>query len=122
MITRKVISLSGVKHHPFQEENFLSEILDLNKVKNSAKKGFENGLHFVIWISLKSYIISVNYLNTQRKAIILKIKEKIHKHKKTDSRLSNEPQDPSKYLNLISEYRHKIKIMKRRIKQEEGIE
>jgi len=121
MIGRKILVLGGgIHHHHLREEDFLSEVLDVEKVKHTAVKNFRQFLHLTVWTTLRLYIISVHLIKKTWKEIVDKIKEKMNRHKKAEKEATTA--EPSKYLNMISEYREKLRKMKHRIKQEEGIE
>ena len=120
MIWRELIlvkngQVATVQHsHPF--------VPDLQKIKHVTFKGTKKISYAVIFVTLRFFIKSSNFIKT--KSIIL-IKELKNKFKKSDSNSSNdtvEKKEVSKYLKTISEYRQKIKQMKHRIKEEEGIE
>ena len=56
------------------------------------------------------------------KIFIKELKYKFKKNKNNLSREIAEKKEASKYLRVISEYRYKIRQIKHRIKEEEGIE
>lgn len=100
--------------HPF--------VSDLQKIKYATFKGTKKISYVVIFVTLRFFIKSSNFIKTKS---ILLIKELKNKFKKSDSNSSDETtekKEVSKYLKTISEYRQKIKQMKHRIKEEEGIE
>jgi len=123
MIGDKVLLINYETKHPeYNNENFLGEVVDFDKVKYSIAKNLKNGGHIFIWIVLRSYILSLNFLNKKRKEISKKIKEKMNKTKFDENGNPINKQEVSKYLKVISEYRQKIRRIKHKIKEEEGIE
>jgi hypothetical protein len=123
LIAKKLLTLKqaeGPLAH--SEESFFAEVVDWEKIKQSSVKNFKKGVHILIWIILRTYILSLNFLNKKRKALGKKIKEKLSSPHKHQEGISTEVKEPSKYLKIISEYRQKIKRLKRQIKEEEGIE
>jgi len=122
MIGRKLLLLNNIEGHSAHNatETFLSEILDFNKIKKLAIEGFEKGVHTLIWVILKIYIVSLNFINKKRKEIIVKIKNRLNKNRHDN--IVEEKKEVSKYLKIISEYRQKIRHIKHKIKEEEGIE
>ena len=122
MIGRKLMLLNNLEGHTIHNttETFLSEILDFNKIKHLTIKNSKKMGHTTIWVILRIYLISSNFINKKRKEIVVKIKEKIKKHHKSEETI--QPKEDSKYIKIISEYRQKIKHMKHKIKEEEGIE
>ena len=122
MIAKKLLFLKQEEEPSSYEESFFIEVLDLEKLKHLSIKNLKIGGHALVWATLRTYIISLNFMNKKRKEIGKKIKEKIHKYKKHHQDNSTEKKEPSKYLKMISEYQQKIKRLKHRIKEEEGIE
>jgi hypothetical protein len=121
MIGRNLLIFKHGEGNVIQEESFFTEILNLEKLKHNSIKNLKRSGHTLIWITLRTYIISSNFINKKRKELGKKIKEKIHKYKKHPKE-NQEQKEPSKYLKMISEYRQKIKRLKHKIKEEEGIE
>jgi len=118
MIVKKLAYLNHEEKHIHDHEvNFLAEILDWNKVKHTSLDGLKKVSHIFLWVILRTYIISSNFVITKSKLFFSKIKEKIFQGEEAHSN-----KEPSKYLKIISEYRQKIKHLKHKIKEEEGIE
>ncbi|MEI7765587.1 MAG: hypothetical protein WCI93_03315, partial [bacterium] len=67
---------------------------------------------------LRIYILSLNFINKKRKELALKIKSYLNKNNHPEIEGKKEV---SKYMKVISEYRQKIKKMKNKIEEEEGI-
>jgi len=122
MIGRKLILINNLEGHNAHNptEAFLSEILDFEKIKHLTIKNGKKMGHTTIWIILRTYIISSNFINKKRKELIIKIKNRLSKHRPLEN--PNQPKEVSKYIKVISEYRQKIRHMKHKIKVEEGIE
>lgn len=121
MITRKLSLLSSTnKEHIHVGEILISDVIDFQKIKNSAIKNIKKILHSLVWFSLKAYILSLNFLKNKKNEFILKIKNKLGEHHHRDTNTENK--EVSKYMQIISEYKQKIHKMKHRIKEQEGIE
>ncbi len=120
MIGRKFFLLknTGVHHIHRNAENFLSEILDFDKIKDLTIKNSKKIIHTLIWLILRIYILSLNFINKKRKELALKIKSYLNKNNHPEIEGKKEV---SKYMKVISEYRQKIKKMKNKIEEEEGI-
>lgn len=118
MIGRKLL-LKKDEEENHHNEVFLSEILDFNKIKHSTIKISKKTGHTLIWIILRTYIISLNFINKKAKEIIKKIAARLNENKNNELQ---EKKEVSKYIKIISEYRQKIRRLKHRIKEEEGIE
>jgi len=122
MIGRKLLLLNhmGENHIHNVAETFILEILDFDKIKHSIIKNGKKLGHATIWIILRTYLISSNFINRKTKELIGKIKNKFNKHNHIDG--LEEKKEVSKYIKIISEYRQKIRHIKHKIKEEEGIE
>ena len=99
--------------HPFVPE--LQKIKHLT-FKNAKKFGYATLLE-----TLRFFIKSSNFIKTNSIILIKEIKNKL-KNKDSSTDETIEKKEVSKYLRVISEYRQKIRKMKHRIKEEEGIE
>ena len=123
MIGRKLLLLSNIEghhHNSYLGEILISDMLDFDKLKNLTLKNGKKLGHATIWVTLRVYIISSNFVNKKRKEIVVKVKNKLNKNRKNN--IQEEKKEVSKYIKIISEYRQKIKKMKHRIKEEDGIE
>ena len=74
----------------------------------------------MIWIIVRTYLISKNFINNKRKEITEIIKNKLHNNH--NENILKEKKEVSKYIKIISEYRQKIRKIKHKIKEEEGLE
>jgi hypothetical protein len=120
MIGRKLLLINNLEIHSSDYDNraFISNIFDSHKIKNSAIKISKRTGHTLIWIILRTYLVSMNFITKKGKEIGEKIKNRLNKnHDKL-----KENKEVSRYIKIISEYRQKIKKMKYKIKEEEGIE
>jgi hypothetical protein len=100
--------------HPF--------VPDLQKIRYAILKNTKKFGYVIIFVTLRFFIKSSNFVKTTSKILAEEIKSKL---KKRNDKPSNEPEEKrevSKYLRIISEYRQKIREMKHKIKEEEGIE
>ncbi|HBP27713.1 TPA: hypothetical protein DD445_02915 [Candidatus Nomurabacteria bacterium] len=120
MIARELVlvrngQVSAVEHsHPF--------VPDLQRIKNlTFKKSKEIG-YIILFITLRFFIKSSNFIKTKSIIYIKKIKDKISKKNSISNNETIQKKEVAKYLEIISEYRQKIKKIKHIIKEEEGIE
>ncbi len=123
MISRKLLLINNIEGHNIDHPNELlvSGILDFDKIKHSTIKNAKKTIHALIWVTLRTYIVSVNFINKKRKEIVIKIKNKFRKHHHEIEEVE-EKKEVSKYIKIISEYRQKIRTIKNKIREEEGIE
>lgn len=99
--------------HPF--------VPDLQKIKYLTLKGTKKFGYVILFVTLRFFIKSSNFTKTKGLVLIKEIKNKLKKNKGSlDETI--EKKEVSRYLKIISEYRHKIRVIKHRIKKEEGIE
>ncbi len=120
MIGRKFFILNNIEgqHINTEGDNFLSEMVDSDKLKKNIIVYGKKTLHTIVWVALRIYIISLNFINKKRKDIILKLKNRFNKNYKESSQ---EKKEISGYMKVISEYRQKIRRIKHKIEVEEGI-
>lgn len=119
MIGRELVlvrngQVAAVEHsHPF--------VGDLQKIKDLTYKNTKKLGYVVLFITFRFFIKSSNFMKTKSIIVIEKIKDKIKKKNNTLTNKTTE-KEVSKYLEVISEYRQKIRRIKHIIKEEEGIE
>ena len=100
--------------HPF--------VPDLQKIKYLASKGTKKLSYVTLFIMLRFFIKSSSFIKNKSTILAKEIKTRFKKFRKDTSDETAEKKEASKYLKIISEYRHKIRAIKHRIKEEEGIE
>jgi hypothetical protein len=123
MIGRKWSLVKGNVGQPEEHHEagvFISSIFDLDQIKHSLILNFEKAIHALIFVTLRGYLLSSNLINLKRKEWAEKIKVRLNKNRQQN--IAEEKKEVSKYIRIISEYRQKIKHMKHKIKEEEGIE
>ena len=123
MIGRKLSLFSNIEghhHNIYLGEVLITDVLNIDKLKKLTIKNGKKLGHTTIWVTLRVYIISSNFINKKRKEIVVRIKNKLNQNRNSET--TKEKKEVSKYIKIISEYRQKIKKMKHKIKEEEGIE
>lgn len=108
------VSITHHHAHPFVPE--------LLKIKQLFLKGIKRGGYVLIFISIRSYLLSSKFVKEKSKSLAKEIKKSFRKNIQNLEEEIIEKKEVSKYLRVISEYREKIREMKHRIKEEEGIE
>ena len=65
MIGRKLVLSNNIEGHNTHNvtETFLSEVFDFDKIKNTTIKNLRRAEHVLIWIILRTYLISKNFVN-----------------------------------------------------------
>ncbi len=105
----------AVEHsHPFVPE--------VQKIKNLTFEGIKKFGYVIVFLTLKSFMKSSNFIKNKSKSIIKEVQDRLSKNKNINFNELTEKKEISKYLKIISEYRQKIRKIKHRIKEEEGIE
>jgi hypothetical protein len=99
--------------HPFVPE--------LQKIKKITSKGAKKIAYISLFMVLRFFIKSSNFVKTESNILAKKLIDRIQKNN-SKSLGGGQKKEASKYLKTISEYRQKIKKMKHIIKKEEGIE
>lgn len=95
---------------------------DLQKIKYFTSKCTKKLSYITLFVILKFFIKSSNFIENQSKILIKKLKDKFKKNNNDPLNGTAEKKEVSKYLKVISEYQQKIRQIKHRIKKEEGIE
>jgi len=123
MIGRKFLLLKNASGEEALQagSTFISGVVNFDKIKHTTTENLKKMEHNLIWTIVKTYLLSKNFINKKRKEIAEKIKKKLNKrfHK---NNIQEEKKEISGYIKIISEYRQKIKHIKHKIKEEEGIE
>jgi hypothetical protein len=122
MIGRKLAMLGNVnmdtEHH--EDTMLISGVVDFDKIKNTTLEGLKKFEHDLIWVILRTYLVTKNILKRTRKELAGKIKARLHRHH-SENEIADR-KEVSGYIKIISDYRQKIKHIKHKIKEEEGIE
>jgi len=119
MIGKKLVLVRN--GHSTEIEHIHLFPIDFKKIKYSSFQITKKFIYIMIFITLRSYLLSSKFIKEKSKILIKKIENKL---KKNIDGISDEleKKEVSKYLKMISEYRQKIRKMKHQIKREEGIE
>jgi len=118
MIGRK---LSLVKNGKIivEEEHSHSLALDVEKIKNFTYRNFRKYEHVALIIVVKLYVGSSDFLKNKYSDIKTKLK---NRNRKTEINANGElvqSKEENIFLKKISEYKHRIRHIKHRIKKEE---
>ncbi len=115
MILVKNGQVATVKHsHPFVPE--------LQKIKHITFKSSKKFSYTLVFVTLRFFIKSSNFIKTRSIMLAKEIKNTFKKKNGMPIEEIEEKKEVSGYLKVISEYREKIREIKDRIKEEEGIE
>ncbi|OGI66301.1 hypothetical protein A3A95_01790 [Candidatus Nomurabacteria bacterium RIFCSPLOWO2_01_FULL_39_18] len=95
--------------HPF--------ILDFDKVKYRSFKHGKRILYLILFITIRFYVRSSNFLRNKYNEMKIKLKT-LNKKGGANGNLG-EKVEVSKFLRIVSEYKHKIKEIKHKVHEEE---
>jgi hypothetical protein len=121
MLKRKLAFIAS-GHSTVRTEHPHPFVPDLQKIKHATKKSVKKVGYVSLFLTLRFFILSSNFLKTKSKILIKELKNKFRKNKHNYIDEITEQKEVSKYLRVISEYKNKIRKMKDAIKEEEGIE
>jgi hypothetical protein len=114
MTGRKLFLLKrGLATHT---EEISFEIPHLEKVKHNSIKNIKKHGHAGVVGILRFYIRSNNFLKNKYEEIKIKITRPSHKSTESGQ---IERAEENKFLKMISDYKHKIREIKQKIKEEE---
>ncbi|MDQ3075531.1 MAG: hypothetical protein M3Q34_00145 [bacterium] len=120
MIVRKLVVLKNrqILNTGKFTHDFAIEVPDFEEVKGAAQKNLKKYSYEALVATLRVYILSTNLLKNKYKIA----KERIQKIKRGGkANLIVEPKEENKFLKMMSDYKRKIKKIKKKIKQEEGL-
>ncbi len=92
---------------------------DLVKIRHMTKVNAKRYGYLMLLITLRLYVRTVNLLKSQYRELETRIK---NMRKKKGVSGTEEEQEASKFLKMISEYKHKIRAIKQKIHEEEKME
>ena len=99
-------------------EKFLLEVPHLEKIKHFTIKNLKKYGRIGLVTTLRVYVRSSNFLKYQYQEIKIKIKNAKKEKNLIDS--AGERNEASKFLKMISDYKHKIRELKHKIYEEEN--
>lgn len=122
MIGRKFMLLKNaeVGIERYEGATLVSGVIDFDKIKHTAIEGLKGFEHALIWVILRTYLVSKNLFKKTKKELAEKIKARLDR-RHSENGIADK-KEVSGYIKVISDYRQKIKHIKHKIKEEEGIE
>lgn len=114
MIGRKLLMLQNGQIFD-RDETFL-KTLDLEKLKHKTIKNIKKHGYIGLVAAIRFYIRTTNLARNKYEEAKIKIKNM--RPKKSNNETENE-REISKFLKIISEYKHKIREIKHKISEEE---
>ena len=117
MIGKKLILLKNGKIE--YTERVLFDIPNLDEIKNVATKNSKRYGYVILVETIRFYVrtsLLVKYIYFKTKKKIKEIYHKYFPHKVKE----NKEKEVSKFLRMVSDYKHKIKNIKDKIEEEEN--
>ena len=114
MIRRKLVLLKNGQETIGEE--ILLEIPYLKKLGFTTVKNIKKILHLSLVAILRFYIRSINFFKIKYEEFKIMVK---NWNRKGD--IGDEKKEISKFLKIISDYKHKIREIKNKIKREENL-
>ncbi|HEU0085477.1 MAG TPA: hypothetical protein VFQ59_00780 [Candidatus Paceibacterota bacterium] len=93
---------------------------DIEKLKYSTRKNVKRYGYLSLFAILRVYIHTANYLKKKSIELAKKIESKLVQSKTEGT--NEEHKEANRHLKMVSEYLTKIRRMKKKIKEEEGLE
>lgn len=116
MIGRKLVLLQNGQTLEREEVSF--KIPHLEKIKHLTVKNMKKYGHMSLVTTLRFYVRSMNLLKNKYEETKIKIKN--FNTRKDSNGNGAEKVEVSKFLKMISEYKHKIRAIKQKIHEEEN--
>lgn len=115
MIGRKLISIKNGHSEVQMEVPF--EIPYLKETKDLIVENIKKYEHLSLIVVVKSYLQLTNFLKNKYGEVKNKIQNRNKKN--IANNITSEKAEVSRFLKIISDYKHKIKEIKHKIKEEE---
>ena len=116
MIGRKLVLLQNGQTLEREEVSF--KIPHLEKIKHLTVKNMRKYGHMSLVTTLRFYVRSMNLLKNKYEETKIRIKN--FNTRKDSNGNGAEKVEVSKFLKMISEYKHKIRAIKQKIHEEEN--
>ncbi len=118
MIGRKFLLIEEIREK--HTEGLLINVPDLEEIKDLASEKIKKHGYNALVATLRFSMKSSHYIKTASRGAYVKAKDKLNRLSKKEGE-QGEPKEVSKFLKMISEYKHKIRKIKHKIKEEENI-
>jgi len=124
MLGRKLFMLkkSGMlENRVFGDEDFVFIVPDVEEISSVAGKNLKKIGYVALVSGMRIYMLSSNFLSKKYEDVKSKVIEIKNKNNIGARIIKSERKEASKFLKVIGEYKTKIKRIKRKIKEEEGL-
>ena len=117
MIGKKLVLIKNGKHEVQEGVSF--EIPYLEETKGLLFRNIKRYEHLSLVAMVRSYVQLTNFLKNKHEEVKTKITHKFHRNTKLLESDTSGKQEASKFLKMISDYKHKITEIKHKIHEEE---
>ncbi len=117
LVGRKMLVLKHSQYSAPADFDFLIEIPDFDELKNAFHKKSRRYGYIALVLTIRTYVITSHVLKRKSETLWQWLKRRLAKknHPKAAHDIDN------KFLTRISEYKKRIRRIKERIKEEEGL-
>ncbi len=117
MIWRKIVRKEEIVDEEDAPNDAILDIPYVDEIKYMTVKKMKEYGYIVLLSSIRMSMKSTHVVKKASKEIAEVVKNTILKGGKE----SEDPKEVSKFLQLVTDYKHKIKKIKRKIREEEGL-
>lgn len=121
MLGRKLVLAQSQPRQHLSPEDLHFEIPHLEEIKETTEKNLKKYSYAALVVSLRIYIRSINILKQQYQELSEKL-TKLRRRNMSSLEIKIQEQRVSSFLEMISEYKHKIRRIKHQIAKEEEIQ
>lgn len=121
LIGRKLLLLRNGEVMIIESEYAHPFVPDLEKIKEATAKHTKKFGYVALVATIRVYLRSANLIKSTSKNIKDKIKNLINKIINKNTGKMPEKREVSKFLKMVSDYKYKIRNIKHRIHEEEGM-
>ncbi len=119
MIGKKMIFLKN--NQVIIEEGYTFGAPHVDEIKYVTVKKLKEYGYILIVTTIRFSMKSSKFIKNTSEVVYRKIKDKLLKSKNGIEEEVSDKQEVSKFLKMVSEYKHKLNRIKHKIKEEEGI-
>jgi hypothetical protein len=101
--------------------DFVINVPDIEEVRDITNKNLSKAGYFLLVVVLRAYLLSLNFLKQKYLLLKQKINEIKQQRRLKKGIEITETREENKFLQKISEYKAKIRKIKKKIKEEEGL-
>lgn len=117
MIWRRIAKKEEMVDEEISHDDAILEIPYMDEIKYMTVKKMKEYGYVVLLSSIRLSMKSSHVVKKASKEVAKIVKNSLLKNKEG----SDDPKEVSKFLQLVTDYKHKLKKIKRKIREEEGL-